>query len=76
MERNHNKVDVLEIKRIKVQYLEYSLSKVQLRWIEPENNTGTQNDTPKGGRVLIAVLAKQHENAVFEVDVPPGSSER
>ncbi|KAI1126464.1 hypothetical protein F5Y10DRAFT_278797 [Nemania abortiva] len=70
IERNHTKVGMLEIERFNVQYLEYSLRKVQLKWVE---GTGTQNRTSRGSRALIAVLAKQHENAIFEVNVPPRS---
>ncbi|KAI0114531.1 hypothetical protein GGR51DRAFT_577581 [Nemania sp. FL0031] len=75
IERSHTRVDVREIERINVQYLEYGLSKVQLKWVKPENNTETQNSTFNSSRALITVLARQHKNTVFEVNVPPGPYE-
>lgn len=69
IEGDYSNVDVSVIKRFDVQYLDYSLEKVQIRWLEPEYDTGTQNTTTQSSRVLIAVLARSHEKAVFEVDV-------
>ncbi|GAW21188.1 hypothetical protein ANO14919_107060 [Xylariales sp. No.14919] len=69
VEERYSKVGVSVISRFKVQYMDHSLSKVQLRWLEPEPNAVTQNPISQDNRALIAVLAQPHRNAVFEVDM-------
>ncbi|KAK5637026.1 hypothetical protein RRF57_012738 [Xylaria bambusicola] len=68
-EGSRRRFNIRIIEQFYPQYLQYSLGKIQLRWIEPEYSTGTQDAVVSKSRVLIAILIKPHEHAVFEVEV-------
>ncbi|KAI0910058.1 hypothetical protein F4823DRAFT_387357 [Ustulina deusta] len=55
--------------RLKTQYLEHSLHKVQIRWLEEENSPEDGRASTQKSRVLIVALVKANENAVFEVEL-------
>ncbi|KAI0514630.1 hypothetical protein F5B22DRAFT_656618 [Xylaria bambusicola] len=68
-EGSRRRFNVRIIERFYAEYLQYSLGKIQLRWIEPEHSAGTQDAVVSKSRVLIAILTKPRENAVFEFEV-------